>query len=323
MKDEIKKKNTKKHVDINPELEEKFYYLQSDEDWEIEPESELEIDEALDRQQRRKRSIIMRRLRSKIAAARKRLSKRPASRERLKQRSVRAARNVLKKRLSGGKSYDSMSPTEKAVVDKKLKKKRAIVATLAKRLLPKVREKDRARLAKKSVSESDNLDVLSFIHEVYESDINDRFSMMIESGAGFEGTNRLTRNYKKDTPGEDNETCNLVGRTQIKTFEKLLNDLFDKFGIDFAFTKHFHERLNSDRNIPCISLADLSNFMKKIYKRQGKSLKNVVGAQTVIKEIQSNLNIPVVVQYNQRKDEFDVVMKTIMRKKTSKHLTEL
>jgi len=52
-----------------------------------------------------------------------------------------------------------------------------------------------------------------------------------------------------------------------------------------------------------------------MYKRQGKSIKGVAGAEAVLKDIQSDLNIPVAVTYDSNNDEFDVVLKTIMRKK--------
>jgi len=94
--------------------------------------------------------------------------------------------------------------------------------------------------------------------------------------------------------------------------------LFEKFGIDFKFTKHFADRMGDERNDPCITLKELADFIKKVYANQGKSLKGVAGAEAVIKDIQKNLNIPVAVTYDQKNDEFDVVMKTIMRKKDFK-----
>tara|TARA_Y100000389_G_scaffold159009_1_gene160644 strand:- start:1310 stop:1711 length:402 start_codon:yes stop_codon:yes gene_type:complete len=109
--------------------------------------------------------------------------------------------------------------------------------------------------------------------------------------------------------------CDLVGMKQIKAFESIVDKLFKKYGIDFKFTRHFGDRMGDDRNTPCISMKELAEFIKKIYARQGKSLKGVAGAEAVIKDMQSDLNIPVAVKYDQRKDEFDVVMKTIMRKK--------
>lgn len=94
--------------------------------------------------------------------------------------------------------------------------------------------------------------------------------------------------------------------------------MFEKFGIDFEFTKHFGDRMSDERNDPCISMQELADFIKKIYKRQGKRLKQEPGTELVIKDIQSDLNIPVVVQYDHKDDELEVVMKTIMRKKNFK-----
>ena len=112
--------------------------------------------------------------------------------------------------------------------------------------------------------------------------------------------------------------CDLVGMKQIKQFEKIVDQLFKKFNIDFNFTRHFADRMSDERNTPCITMKELADFIKKIYAKQGKSLKGIAGAEAVVKDIQKDLNIPVAVTYDQRKDEFDVVMKTIMRKKNFK-----
>ena len=112
--------------------------------------------------------------------------------------------------------------------------------------------------------------------------------------------------------------CDLVGMKQIKQFEKIVDQLFKKFDIDFNFTRHFADRMSDERNTPCITMKELAEFIKKIYAKQGKSLKGVAGAEAVVKDIQKDLNIPVAVTYDQRNDEFDVVMKTIMRKKNFK-----
>ena len=159
-----------------------------------------------------------------------------------------------------------------------------------------------------------------------------------ESGAGERGTDKLTKRYKKDTPGEcdcddvnesfdllsvnnqlhearQGTSCDLVGMKQIKEFEKVVDKLFEKFGIDFKFTKHFADRMGDERNNPCIPLKELAEFIKKVYAKQGKSLKGVAGTEAVLKDIQKDLNLPVAVTYDAKNDEFDVVMKTIMRKK--------
>jgi len=111
------------------------------------------------------------------------------------------------------------------------------------------------------------------------------------------------------------EQCDLVGYKQIQAFEKFVDRMFEKFGIDFNFTRHFGDRMSDDRNDPCIRMQELADFIKKIYRNQGKSIKSVAGAEAVIKDIQNDLNIPIVVKYDSREDDFDVVMKTVMRKK--------
>jgi len=107
----------------------------------------------------------------------------------------------------------------------------------------------------------------------------------------------------------------LIGLDQIKKFESVVDKLFAKYDIDFNFTRHFGDRMDDSRNNPSITLKELAEFIKKMYKRQGKSIKGVAGAEAVLKDIQSDLNIPVAVTYDRNNDEFDVVLKTIMRKK--------
>ena len=104
----------------------------------------------------------------------------------------------------------------------------------------------------------------------------------------------------------------------MKDFEKVVDKLFAKFDIDFNFTRHFADRMGDDRNNPEITLKELAELIKKIYARQGKSIKGIAGAEAVIKDMQKDLNIPVAVTYDKKNDEFDVVMKTIMRKKNFK-----
>tara|TARA_B110000503_G_scaffold134157_1_gene212707 strand:- start:57 stop:458 length:402 start_codon:yes stop_codon:yes gene_type:complete len=113
-------------------------------------------------------------------------------------------------------------------------------------------------------------------------------------------------------------SCDLIGMQQIKQFEKIVDQLFKKYNIDFNFTRHFGDRMSDERNTPCITLKELAEFIKKVYAKQGKSLKGVAGAEAVLKDIQKDLNIPVAVKYDAKNDEFDVVMKTIMRKKNFK-----
>ena len=187
------------------------------------------------------------------------------------------------------------------------------------------RELEKAYIAKHGEPKS------ATISPAAASRLKKRYGFKEEGGAGDFGTDKLTKKYKKDTPcGCDScsmneefemlmeEDCQLIGMKQIKAFEKIVDQLFKKFNIDFNFTRHFGDRMNDDRNTPCISMKELAEFIKKIYAKQGKSLKGIAGAEAVIKDIQKDLNIPVAVTYDAKNDEFDVVMKTIMRKKNFK-----
>jgi hypothetical protein len=145
---------------------------------------------------------------------------------------------------------------------------------------------------------------------------------MEEGGAGNEGTPKLLKKYKKDTPCESvNEAFSAlmesdeITASKLKDFERFVDRMFEKFKIDFEFTKHFGERMNDDRNTPKISLKELADLIKKIYAKNGNPLKGKVGAELVVRDLQSDLNMPIVVKYDAKNDEIDVVAKTIMRKK--------
>lgn len=102
---------------------------------------------------------------------------------------------------------------------------------------------------------------------------------------------------------------------QMKDFEKFVDRMFEKYKIDFDFTKHFGDRMNDDRNTPKIKLKELADLIKKIYAKHGNPLKGKAGAEVVVKDLQSDLNMPIAIEYVPSTDEINVVAKTIMRKK--------
>ncbi len=116
----------------------------------------------------------------------------------------------------------------------------------------------------------------------------------------------------------EEQQCELITRKHMKEFEKFVDKLFAKYDIDFDFTRHFADRMSDERNTPCIELKELAALIKKIYVNQGKKLKGIKGAEAVVNDLQSDLNMPVVVKYDAKNDEFDVIAKTIMRKKNFK-----
>ena len=114
------------------------------------------------------------------------------------------------------------------------------------------------------------------------------------------------------------ESCPILTVAHMKAFEQFIDKMFAKFDIDFEFTKHFRERMTDTRNDPCIDMKELAAMIQKIYKKYQhgeKSLSKFVDAEAVIKDIQSDLNMPIAVEYDRKNDDLVVIAKTIMRKK--------
>ena len=112
-------------------------------------ESEELINErVMNLMQRRRAALKMRRLKFRIARARKIKRKRMATLDMLTRRARRQARNFIRKRIAGkqGEKYVDLSPSQKMAIDKRMIKKMPFINKMAKRLLPKVRQAELVRL---------------------------------------------------------------------------------------------------------------------------------------------------------------------------------
>jgi len=108
-----------------------------------------------------------------------------------------------------------------------------------------------------------------------------------------------------------------ITQKQINDLEKFADRILAKFEIDVEFTRHFVDRVNDSRNDPDITIAELQKLFKKIAKAKGKKVKELIGDEGVLKDLQTDLNLPVAVKL--KKDgEIEVINKTIMRKKDFK-----
>lgn len=110
-----------------------------------------QLDEALTLTQRMKRRAIMRKNKAKIAMGRKRAQRRRASNIVLQKRAIRAARNILAKKLLR-KSKDEASYSEKVRVEKILAKRQSAIQRIARKLLPQIRKKEMQKFNKQSAS---------------------------------------------------------------------------------------------------------------------------------------------------------------------------
>jgi hypothetical protein len=97
--------------------------------------------------------------------------------------------------------------------------------------------------------------------------------------------------------------------------------LWAKVGIDVEFTRHFMDRVNDARNGKPISPAELIKIYREIYKKYGKSISQLKnGVEILLKDMETDINVPVVLKWDGK--EFDMIAKTVMRKKNFKSSTK-
>lgn len=111
-------------------------------------EDGLDIYEALNIMQRMKRRAIMRRNKSKILMGRRRAQRRRATTSALQQRSMRAARAVLSRRILRKDKGDA-SYGEKVRAEKALASRGGAIKRLARKLLSRIRQKEQQKFQRK------------------------------------------------------------------------------------------------------------------------------------------------------------------------------
>ena len=104
------------------------------------------VDEVLTPAQRFKRAQAMRRVKGKIARARKIALKRPSSPEKLQKKAQRHARNLLRKKFIKGRNYADLSFAEKGAIEKRLQGKSSLITRIAMRVKPKLKKLEQQRL---------------------------------------------------------------------------------------------------------------------------------------------------------------------------------
>jgi len=102
--------------------------------------------EVLNMQQRRAIGMRMRRLAQKIARTKARKKKRMKTNDQLKAKAQKQARQILFKKMSGGKAASELAMGARIAIGKKLDKKKSVIAKLSKKLFPKVKKQEVERL---------------------------------------------------------------------------------------------------------------------------------------------------------------------------------
>jgi hypothetical protein len=114
-----------------------------------------------------------------------------------------------------------------------------------------------------------------------------------------------------------------LSRSDIGVVEKFADKLFAAVGVDIDLSgKHFRDRVNDPRNGEPITIVELMSMFKKVFAKHGPRIGGMSpGIEAVMFDINSNINIPFMVKYDNQNDELDVIAKTTMRKRDFKTRT--
>lgn len=107
-----------------------------------------------------------------------------------------------------------------------------------------------------------------------------------------------------------------VTAVDIQQLEQFADRIFANVGIDVEFTKHFKDRVNSERNAKPIVPAELTRLFKQERKRYGKPIAQMgPDSEAVMRDLQTDINVPFALVLDKDNDELDLIAKTVMRKK--------
>lgn len=197
--------------------------------------------------QRRKRSMAMRRNKEKLLRARERAKGRQAPDKNIKQRAYKLARELARKKVAGdrGANYANMSDSEKIQMDKLLDtpEKIKMIKKMAERLIPKVRrmEQDRLQSFMKG-HQLKNLGQKEGNHHMKE-DLNSLFNEYFAGGVPGRGalggpaqnSNKMIgkdKDDKKDNGSPIKQYEPFNGKKEAK-IKEALDRKSEKSGIDF------------------------------------------------------------------------------------------
>lgn len=113
------------------------------------PEDNDDLEESISASSRLRKSMSLKRRSSRVSLARNLKLKRASSVETLKKRAVLAARRAVYKKLLMGRDKSSLSAAEKDRLEKRVGNLKFIQASLALKMLPKIKQIEQKRLAHK------------------------------------------------------------------------------------------------------------------------------------------------------------------------------
>jgi hypothetical protein len=232
----------------------------------------------MDIKQRRDRGRLMKKLAKKMQRQKAIRAKKMADTNKLMKRSQKAAKNLLRKKLAGerGENYGTMAPAQKIAIDKLVDKKSALIPKIAKKLLPKVRKAEIARVqAARGQSESmfdwetDPLvievfyDLLDTILEEIKVEEKKSFSTFMEGAAmdkakasadkekadlADKHAAEMERAAEIDARNAEQEKEREAARAEKEKAESALIAKADKSGLPFEYIAEVYETAELNRD---------------------------------------------------------------------------
>lgn len=159
---------------------------------------EVELEEALTRQQRLKRKMIMRRIMPKILAGRRRAMRRKATMSVIKKRAMKQVRVALKKKFSKGQNYADLPYSARQRIDDRIARiPQARLQILMRRFIPKIKQKEKERFLSK-IAKANAQNVLqktatttpSSVQAVRKEEINLAFEKFLNENRFLKKTDR-------------------------------------------------------------------------------------------------------------------------------------
>ena len=207
---------------------------------------EMTLQEILNVQQRLKRKQMMKRIKAKIKLGRRRAKYKIAAPAKLKRRSQKKARELIRARVAGslGKDYKKLPLAGRMQVDKKVEKKKDLIARIAKRLMPKVKKAEMERVKKARSGraqrggkyEEKELNLYQIIEHMLDKINVEQITEKVERNLlkksekhdiSFEELRQKYLDYKADWVIEDTEMT-----ADQYAFDKLNHDLINEKGED-------------------------------------------------------------------------------------------
>lgn len=110
-----------------------------------------------------------------------------------------------------------------------------------------------------------------------------------------------------------------VSQSELNELEQYLDALYARDDIDVEFTRHFLDRVNDERNRKQITTGELFSMFGKAEQKYGDEFASMGDrAQAVINDVGKQINTPFVLRWDPRRKMFELIAKTVMRKKDFK-----